>query len=204
MSVKWYLCLLIHCWVCHSFPSKEQAPFNFMAAVTPGSDFGAQENKICHCLHFFPICLEILGPDAMILVFYNVRLQAGFVKKFPHFAFSPAVNTDQIHLFTKVSALFPVSKPDWIGYTLLDLVTNRVWSGRLTALIFQSPGGLSSVSILSAWPGSSSSLPNKYWASWQTFARSYHTWLIVSLVICYLRDDVGGLCCHCDSHWVTF
>ena len=26
-----------------------------MAAVTIQSDFGAQENKICHCFHFFPI-----------------------------------------------------------------------------------------------------------------------------------------------------
>ena len=30
---------------------------NFMAAVTTCSDFGAQENKICHNFHFFPICL---------------------------------------------------------------------------------------------------------------------------------------------------
>ena len=29
-----------------------------MAAVTICSDFGAQENKICHCFHFFPICLS--------------------------------------------------------------------------------------------------------------------------------------------------
>ena len=29
--------------------------FNFMAAVTVYSDFGAQENKICHCFRFFPI-----------------------------------------------------------------------------------------------------------------------------------------------------
>ena len=27
---------------------------NFMAAVTICSDFGAQENKVCHCCHFFP------------------------------------------------------------------------------------------------------------------------------------------------------
>ena len=33
--------------VCHSFPSKEQVSFNFMATVTISSDFGAQENKIC-------------------------------------------------------------------------------------------------------------------------------------------------------------
>ena len=38
----------------HSFSSKEQASFNFMAAVTVLSDFGAQENKICHCFHFYP------------------------------------------------------------------------------------------------------------------------------------------------------
>ena len=35
-----------------SFSSKEQASFNFMAAVTIRSDFGAQENKICHCYDF--------------------------------------------------------------------------------------------------------------------------------------------------------
>jgi len=28
--------------------------FNFMAAVTVYSDFGAQENKICHYFHFSP------------------------------------------------------------------------------------------------------------------------------------------------------
>ena len=30
---------------------------NFMAAATIHSDFGAQENKICHCFQFFPIYL---------------------------------------------------------------------------------------------------------------------------------------------------
>ena len=35
--------------------SKES--FNFMAAVTICSDFGARENKDCHCFHCFPICL---------------------------------------------------------------------------------------------------------------------------------------------------
>ena len=41
--------------VCHSFSSKEQVSFNFMAAVTICNDFGAQENKVCHCFHCFPI-----------------------------------------------------------------------------------------------------------------------------------------------------
>ena len=34
--------------VCHSFPSKEEASFNFMDAVTIHRDFGAQENKFRH------------------------------------------------------------------------------------------------------------------------------------------------------------
>ena len=39
-----------------------------MAAVTIHSDFGAQENKICHCLHFLPLRFHAaMGPDAMIL-----------------------------------------------------------------------------------------------------------------------------------------
>ena len=40
-----------------AFLPVEQASFNFMAAVTICSDFGAQENKACHCFHCFPICL---------------------------------------------------------------------------------------------------------------------------------------------------
>ena len=39
------------------FFSKEQAPFDFMAAVTICSDFGAQKNKVSHCFHCFPIYL---------------------------------------------------------------------------------------------------------------------------------------------------
>ena len=41
----------------HSFPTKEQASFNFTATVTIFSDFGVQRNKVCHCVHFFPFYL---------------------------------------------------------------------------------------------------------------------------------------------------
>ena len=55
--------------VCHSFSSKQQVSFNLVVAVTVHSNFGAQENKICHCFHFFSfICHEVMGPDAIILV----------------------------------------------------------------------------------------------------------------------------------------
>ena len=56
--------------VCHSFSSKEQASFNFMAAVTVCSDFGAQENKsVAVSIFSSSLCHEVLGLDAMILVF---------------------------------------------------------------------------------------------------------------------------------------
>ena len=41
----------------HSSSSKEEASFNFMAAVTICSDFGAQKNEVSHCFHGFPIYL---------------------------------------------------------------------------------------------------------------------------------------------------
>ena len=48
-------------YVCHSFFSKENMFFNFMAAVTICSDFGVQENEVCHCFHNFPIYLPWSG-----------------------------------------------------------------------------------------------------------------------------------------------
>ena len=54
----------------HSFSSKEQASFNFMAAVTISSDFGAQKIKSATLSIVSPsICHEVMGPDAMILAF---------------------------------------------------------------------------------------------------------------------------------------
>ena len=53
--------------------------FNFMAAVTICSDFGAQKNKVWHCFHYFPICLhEVMGLDATILVFWMVSFKPAF------------------------------------------------------------------------------------------------------------------------------
>ena len=40
--------------------SKEQMSFNFMAAITICSDFGALQNKVCYCFHCFPICHEVM------------------------------------------------------------------------------------------------------------------------------------------------
>ena len=52
---------------------------NFMATVTVCSDFGAQENKVCHCFHFSPIYPhEVMGPDAMIFIFWMLSFKPAF------------------------------------------------------------------------------------------------------------------------------
>ena len=54
----------------HNFSSKEQASFYFMAAVTICSNLGAQKIKSDTVSTVsLSICHEVMGPDAMILVF---------------------------------------------------------------------------------------------------------------------------------------
>ena len=61
-------------YICHSFSSKKQASFNFMATVTIFSDFGDQENKICHFFHLFPIYLpQSDGTGCHDISFLNVE-----------------------------------------------------------------------------------------------------------------------------------
>ena len=49
-----------------------------MAAVTIQSDFGTQEKEIWHRFHIFPICHEVIGPDAMILVSWKLSFKPVF------------------------------------------------------------------------------------------------------------------------------
>ena len=52
---------------------------NFMATVTICSEFGTQENKICHCFHDSPIYLPWSdGTNAMMFVFWMLSFKAGF------------------------------------------------------------------------------------------------------------------------------
>ena len=56
-----------------------KASFNFMAAVTICSDFRAQENKVFHCFPCFPsICHEVMGLDAITLVFWRLSFEPMF------------------------------------------------------------------------------------------------------------------------------
>ena len=66
--------LLLNMLFGHCFSSEEQVSFNFMAAATTCSDFGAQENKACHCFHCFPIYLQWSdGTRCHDLSFLNVE-----------------------------------------------------------------------------------------------------------------------------------
>ena len=57
--------------VCHRFPAKKQPSSDFKAAVNIRGDFGAQEEEIAMTSTFSPsICHTLMGPDAMILVFF--------------------------------------------------------------------------------------------------------------------------------------
>ena len=53
--------------------------FNFIAAVTICSDFGATENKVCHCFHVSPsICHELMGTRYHDLSFWMLSFKSAF------------------------------------------------------------------------------------------------------------------------------
>ena len=59
--------------------SKEKASFSFVTIVTAHSDFGVQENKICHYFQYFPYYLPWSdGPKCHDLSFLNVEFQSSF------------------------------------------------------------------------------------------------------------------------------
>ena len=77
--------------------------FNFMAAITICSDFGAQENKACHCFHCFPIYLPWSdGTRWMILVFWMLSFR-------PAFSFSSFTFIKRLFNLSSLSAIRVVS-----------------------------------------------------------------------------------------------
>ena len=70
---------------------------NFMAAVTICSDFGSPPNKVYRCFHCFPIFHEVMGPDAMILVFWMLTFR-------PTFSLSSFTSIKRLFSFSSLSA----------------------------------------------------------------------------------------------------
>ena len=74
-----------------------------MAAVTVCSDFGTQENKICHCFLFSPsIWREMMGLDAMIFVFWMLNFK-------PTFSLSTFTSNKRLFSSSSLSAIRVVS-----------------------------------------------------------------------------------------------
>ena len=70
----------------HGLSSKEKISFNFMAALTICSDFGAQEDKVWHCFHGFPIYFPWSdGTGCHDLHFLNFECWASFFTLLFHF-----------------------------------------------------------------------------------------------------------------------
>ena len=80
-----------------------------MAAVTICSDFGAPQNKVWYCFHCFPtISHEVMGPDAMILVFWMMSFK-------PTFSLSS---------FTFIKKLFNLKDP---ANRLITIMSQALW-----------------------------------------------------------------------------
>ena len=75
---KWFLCFL-HCLGLYSFPSKEQASLNFMAASLSIVILEPKKIKSITASTFSPsICHEVMELDAMILVFWMLSFKPAF------------------------------------------------------------------------------------------------------------------------------
>ena len=115
------------------FLPKEQKSFNFMAAVTICSDLGAQENKVWHCFHCFPIYWPWSdGTRCHDLSFFNVEFWASF--------YICALCTYYLLLFSHSV----VSESSVILWTALQALLSMEFSRQeyLSGLPFLSPGYL--------------------------------------------------------------
>ena len=96
-------CFLIHCLGLSKLSNQGTNIFSFMAVVTVHSDFGTQEKKICHCFHFpTSIWHEVMGPNAMILVFKILTFK-------PAFSLSSFTLIKRLFSYSLVSAITVVS-----------------------------------------------------------------------------------------------
>ena len=121
-----------------------------MAAVIIFSDFGAQENKVCHCFHCFPSnCREVMGLDAMVLVFWMLSFKpayslSSFVKRLLSSSLLSAIRMASSIVDMKVKLLSCVwlfATPWTVAYQAsLSMGFSR--QEYCSGLLFPSPGDL--------------------------------------------------------------
>ena len=124
----------------HSFSSKEQESFNFIAVFTICSDLRAPQNKVSHVPIVSPsICHEVMGQDAMKLVFWMLSFK-------PTFSLSAFTFIKGLFSFCSLSAIVKVKSLSrvWLFVTpvayqappSMGFSKQKYWSG----LPFLSPG----------------------------------------------------------------
>ena len=86
----WTFIIKVMSLLCHSFSSKEQASFNFIAAVTICSDFGAQENKMS-LFPIFPHLFAMKGWDWMPRSSFFECYKPSFLSQLFHSPLSPSL-----------------------------------------------------------------------------------------------------------------
>ena len=83
-----------------------------MAVITIHSDFGAQENKICHCFHYFPIYfLWSVGTRCHDLSFLNVFIAINIPFQFSSVQISHSVMSDSLRPHESQHARPPCLSP---------------------------------------------------------------------------------------------
>ena len=83
---------------------------NFTAAVTFCSDFGAQEDQVCHCFCCFPIYLQWSdGTRYMIFIFWML-------------SFTPAFSLSSFTFITRLFSSSSLSAIRVVSYTYLRLL----------------------------------------------------------------------------------
>ena len=178
-----------------------------MAAITICSDFGTQENKTCHCFHFFPLYLPWSGGTrCRDLSFLNVDFQARFFQ-------SPLSHSSRGSLVLPILGLIPAScfllwhvtvcisymllcstqppnqvtwNDDSLYVTVLCLLKQLCYSHVGSLVQWRSTGQLAGVwAPLCSWLG---------WASWSLLDR-FHPRLLCSMRISGQRSRRGSLQC---------
>ena len=77
-----------------------------MSAVTISSNFGAPQNKVSYCFTVFPsICHEVMGPDAMILVFWMLTFKPTI--SLSSFTFKRFFSSSSLFAIRVVSSAYP-------------------------------------------------------------------------------------------------
>ena len=113
-----------------------------MAAVTIRSDFGAKENKICHCFHFFPFYLpwsDGTGWQNLSCFLFFFFLMLRFK---PAFSLTSFTFIKSLFSFSSLSAIRVVSS----AY-LRVLIHTCLKSGPNVSVLAQLPAGLFRVRV---------------------------------------------------------